>query len=150
LSSLLDLHLAQSIERHTQIEDSINMASYDELMRRARAVVPNLRSQIEDDMVGLIKRGEELDAKRAKAVDAHHTAMDADHDALDGFEHELDEFSNALRPSNGGDDGEKVVVSTAEVGKLVVSDTKLEIEEKIGEEAAGVEVPANSFLRTGT
>lgn len=109
------------------------MTSYEEKMRRARNVVPNLRATIESDMDKIIARGEELHLKREQAMIVHHKALDADHDALDGFEHELDEFSNSVRPLNGGGNGEAPIVST---------------DEKTGEGATGT-VPAATFPKSG-
>lgn len=127
------------------------MASYEEMMRRARGVVPGLREAIVSDMEKIIARGDELHEKREKATQAHIQALDQDHDALDGFEHELDEFSNSARHLNGGDNGEKVVVSTADIGSLKVDGAEVKVEEeKTGEEVVGAQVPANSFPQSGT
>lgn len=113
LGQLLDLHLERVIRRY---KPEGQMGSYEEKMRRAREVVPNLRAAIETDMDKIIARGEELDKKRTQAALAHHKALDADYDSLDGFEHDIDEFSNAVRPLNGGNAG----------GNVVATDTKTE------------------------
>lgn len=104
------------------------MPSYKDKMERARRVVPNLRTNLEDDMDEIIARGEELDRKREQAKQAHLSELNQTHDDLDGFEHEIDEFSNsAKRPSNGGDNGEKVVVTAKDVSKTDDILPKIEI-----------------------